>query len=185
MVLCPVDMSHVPPSLYVIIFSVFVQWHIFHKKISGQKETLFVLGNLVFTGKSCVKETQSFFSSGRFLGKLKWLGCACQWSTAPPVPQFKPTTTNLHCRLLVCNCIQMIYLVHTDLTIIRHISNQHTTNAKCTEMCQHVKHWGANGLGVKLCHITQNVWLPEKKVEVSKVSNWKHKSENANEHNTT
>ena len=38
----------------------------------------------------------------------------------------------------------MIYLVRTNLTKIRHISNQHTTNSKCTEMYQHLKHWCAN-----------------------------------------
>ena len=62
MVLCPVDMSHVPPSLYLIIFShLFVQWHIFHKKISGQRETRFCLGKSCFHWEILRQRNSVFF----------------------------------------------------------------------------------------------------------------------------
>ena len=116
----------------------------FHKNIAGQKEILcsqrdfFVEGNLVFTGKSQVKETQSFFSSGKFLGKLKCAGRVPVVDCAPPPPPLSracyssnppPQTYNA---ALTCNHVPiMIYLVCTDYRCYQNPSHIKPTYHKC------------------------------------------------------
>ena len=124
----------------------------------------FAQGNLVFTGKFRGKEIESFFRSGRFLGKLKRGRNACRWSTAPPslllrpvVPQFKPTTTDLQCRCSpICNYVHtMVHLVRADLTKIRHISNQQMPNC-ATSMNQSLLVHTATGRETLARHLTKH-----------------------------
>ena len=159
----------------------------------------FAQGNLVFTGKFRGKEIESFFRSGRFLGKLKRGRNACRWSTAPPslllrpvVPQFKPTTTDLQCR-----CSPICNYVHGPPRACRSYQNPShikPTNAKlCHEHepvttgthCHRERNSGAASHKTLQWKISQNIWLHWKRsgacVKRVQIENWKSERQ-ANEH---
>ena len=152
----------------------------------------FAQGNLVFTGKFRGKEIESFFRSGRFLGKLKRGRNACRWSTAPPslllrpvVPQFKPTTTDLQCRCSpICNyictwstsCVPILPKSVTYQTNKCQIVPRAWTSHYWYTLPQGEKLWRGISQNIAMENLTKHLIALEKKWSLcQKGSNWKLK----------